>query len=128
MTYRVEIKKEDGKWATVFDIEFWLKCDDPSGYYSESEISVCTCPDGLIYLARKTSEKDVQELTEDAEGISELRGELYEGGSLVAQSIDFNRPSPKDVASERHYKKLQPAIRKRLEAFCEKWGCSLIID
>ena len=126
MTYRVDVKKDDGKWATVFDIEFWLKCDDPSGYYSE--ISVCTCPEGLICLARKTGEKDVQELTENAEGISELRGELYEGGSLVAQSIDFNRPSLKDVASARHYKKLQPAIRKRLDAFCDKWDCSLIID
>ena len=126
MTYRVEIKKEDGKWTTVFDIEFWLKCDESSGYYSE--ISVCTCPEGLICLARKTGEKDVSELTEDADGISELRGELYEGGSLVAQNIDFNRPASKDVAYERHFKKLQPAIRERLDAFCDKWGCSLNID
>jgi len=125
MTYRVEIKKEDSKWTTVFDIEFWLKYDDPSGYYSE--ISVCTCPEGLICLARKTSEEDVPELTKDAEMISELRGELYEGGSLVSASIDFNRPASKYVAYER-YCKLQPAIRERLDAFCDRWGCSLSID
>ncbi len=132
MTYYIDYRdQQSNKLETVFDIEYYLKNfekDNQKLYYSE--ISVSTCPAGLIAAARDIDEKDLKEFTEETTIISELRCELHEGGSIWREFNCISNNNPKDIkeAEDIHYHKLRPLIEKRLKDYCKKYNMSLGID
>lgn len=118
MTYQIYYSPngEKDRGYILFDIEYYLKkWNSPEGWYSE--ISCLPIVKGLSYFIKESNENkdfNFDEFTEDATGIQEIRGLLYERYD--------NKPRPKSEASNFHYKIFGKILEGMLNDFANKYG------
>ena len=119
MTYQIYYTTKEEKNSReylLFDIEYYLKkVDNSEGWYSE--ISCLPIVEGISYFIKESlNNKDfnLNEFIDDATGIQEIRGLLYERYD--------NKPKPKSEASNFHYKIFGKILEGMLNDFANKYG------
>lgn len=110
MTYQLYYTAKDGRDYVLFDIEYYLKKVDNSEEWN-SEISCLPIVKGIYHFIK---DFNLDEFVNDATGIQEIRGLLYEQYN--------NKPKSKFEASNFHYKIFGKVLEGMLNDFANKYG------
>ena len=119
MTYQIYYTTKEEKNSReylLFDIEYYLKkVDNSEGWYSE--ISCLPIVKGIYHFIKESNENkdfNLDEFVNDATGIQDIRGLLYERYD--------NKQKPKYEASNFHYKIFGKILEGMLNDFANKYG------
>ena len=115
--YKPETSAENSRGYVMFDIEYYRK-QSQIKYKWFSDISCLPCVEGLThFLKDKFNEDinfDIEEFTNTAIEIQEVRGLLYERSN--------NTPKENKEANHFHYHVFGKKLEKLLNNFADKYG------
>ena len=123
MTYQIIHTTKNGKQHVMFDIEYYLTCPENDHEKWHSELHCLPIVDGIANFLKDSLQDNgfkFDDFINDARGIQEIRGLLYEQYS--------NRPIQKDSASQFHYHVFGPRLEEEINSFVNKYGLDINKD